>query len=82
MKMACSGGHFLVVIREDMKENHEKNITFSWNPNLFPDGAEEKSCQNDGGWWFCGKWNSNVLLNRAKDKSGRDEDGWQLFGKK
>jgi hypothetical protein len=49
MKMACSGGHFLVVIREDMKENHEKNITFSWNPNIFHDGAEEKSCQNDGG---------------------------------
>jgi hypothetical protein len=43
MKMACLGGHFLILIYEDTKEDHEKNIVFSWNPDLLPDGAKEKS---------------------------------------
>jgi hypothetical protein len=42
MKMACLGGHFLVFIREETREHHERNIVFSWNPDLLLDGAKEK----------------------------------------
>jgi hypothetical protein len=33
MRMACLGDHFLVFIGEDTKEDHERCIAFSWNPN-------------------------------------------------
>ncbi len=39
--MACSGGHFPIIIHKDTKEDHERNITFSWNPDLLP--MEEKT---------------------------------------
>ncbi len=44
MQMACSRGHFLIIIYEDTKDDHEGNITFSWNLNFLPNGGEEKSC--------------------------------------
>jgi len=33
MKMASSGGHFAILIHEDTEEDHERYITFLWNPN-------------------------------------------------
>ncbi len=76
--MACSRGHFLVIICEDTKDDHEVNITFSWNPNFLPYGGEDKSCQNGRGQQLCGKWNPDILLDGAKDNSDQDEDGRQL----
>jgi hypothetical protein len=35
------GGHFPVIIHKDTKEDHERNITFSWNLNVLP--SEEKT---------------------------------------
>jgi hypothetical protein len=39
MKMVCFGGHFPVFIHKDTREDHER-ITFSWNPNLLPNGPK------------------------------------------
>jgi hypothetical protein len=41
--MAHLGGHFLIIIREDTREDHEKNIAFSWNHDLLFNGGEDKS---------------------------------------
>jgi hypothetical protein len=34
MKMACLKGHFPILIEKDTKEDHERCITFLWNPNV------------------------------------------------
>jgi hypothetical protein len=49
MKMACSKGHFLVIIHKDTKEDRERNIAFSWNPDLLLDGAKDKLLRNGNG---------------------------------
>ncbi len=75
MKMACLGGHFLVFIREETREHHERNIVFSWNPDLLLDGAKEKLRWDGGGQRLCGEWNPDVLPNGTKNNLGRNEDG-------
>jgi hypothetical protein len=49
MEMACSKSQFPILIHKDTKEDHEKNIAFSWNPNALPNGAISKSHQDDDG---------------------------------
>jgi hypothetical protein len=67
MKMACLRGHFLIIIRKDTGEDCEKNIAFSWNPDLLLDGAKDKLHQDGGGRQLCSKWNLDVLLDGTKD---------------
>ncbi len=43
--MACSGSHFPILIHKDIKEDHERCIAFSWNPNGLFIQAKDKSCQ-------------------------------------
>jgi hypothetical protein len=69
MKMACLGGHFLVIIPKDTKDDHEGNIAFSWNPNFPSNGGEDKSCLDGKGRQLCGKWNPNIILDGAKNNS-------------
>ncbi len=78
MKMACLGGHFPILIHKDTREDHERNIGFSWNPNLFLNGGEDKLCQDGNGHRLCGKWNPNIIPNGAKDNSSQNEDGGRL----
>lgn len=52
---------------QDTREDHEKYIAFSWNPNLFFDGAKNKLHRDGSGRQVCGEWNLDVLLNGTKD---------------
>jgi hypothetical protein len=45
----------------------ELNIAFSWNPDLLPNGGEDKSCLDGGGQRLCGEWNPDVFPNGFKD---------------
>ncbi len=49
MKMVRSKSHFPILIPKDTKEDHERNITFSWNLDLLPNGAKDKSRQDGNG---------------------------------
>jgi hypothetical protein len=82
MKMACLGGHFLVFISEDTKKDHERYITFLWNPNGLFVQIRDKSRWDDSGWWPLGESKPDVLLEAPKEKSNRNKDGQWLFGDK
>jgi hypothetical protein len=80
MRMACSRGHFLICIREDIRKDHKRCSTFSWNPNGFFVWTRNNPHQNNNGWWPHGKLKLNDLLEAPKEKSGWDKDGRRLFG--
>ncbi len=66
MRMACLGGHFLIFICKDTKEDCERCIAFLWNPNGLFVRTKDNSCQDDSGRQPFSKLKPDVLLKPLK----------------
>ncbi len=75
MRMACSGGHVLVLIHDNTKEDHERCIAFLWNPNGLFVRTKNKSCKDDSGQQPPTESKPNVFLEPPKEKLSWDENG-------
>jgi hypothetical protein len=69
MRMACLIGHLLVLIHEDIRENHKRCIAFLWNPNGLFVQAKDKSRQNDNGPRPLVELKPNIYFKALKEKS-------------
>jgi hypothetical protein len=78
----CSGAHFPIRIREDTKKDHERCITFLWNPNGLFVQTRDNSRWNDNGRRPFNKLKLDDFPKAPKEKSNQNEDGQWLFGDK
>jgi hypothetical protein len=66
MKMACLGGHFPILISKNTREDHERCIAFSWNPNGFFLQTMDKFHQDDNGQQPLNKSKLKVFHEKEK----------------